>query len=192
MRRSRQLEDGRARAGRSALPRRRAGRARRSPRRRSRRAGSTTDAARSCSRRSPICPNIIRPAPRPRSCAPRCPEIGRSVGAGRAVVEFGSGIVDQDAAPARRDRSPPPMCRSTFRAISCANRADALAARFPGLPVYPVEADFMQPVALPDAVARLPKLGFFPGSTIGNMIAARPRSTCCARCASRWARARCC
>ena len=28
----------------------------------------------------------------------------------------------------------------------------------------------MRKVALPDAVANLPKLGFFPGSTIGNMV----------------------
>ena len=28
----------------------------------------------------------------------------------------------------------------------------------------------MQPIALPDAVADAPKLGFFPGSTIGNMV----------------------
>ena len=49
--------------------------------------------------------------------------------------------------------------------------AEALAARFPGLPVYPVEADFMRRVELPRQVESLPKLGFFPGSTIGNMIA---------------------
>jgi uncharacterized SAM-dependent methyltransferase len=30
----------------------------------------------------------------------------------------------------------------------------------------------MHPIALPDAVAAMPKLGFFPGSTIGNMVAA--------------------
>ena len=47
----------------------------------------------------------------------------------------------------------------------------ALAAKFPGLPVLPVEADFMRRVELPAEVAGLPKLGFFPGSTIGNMIA---------------------
>jgi len=46
-----------------------------------------------------------------------------------------------------------------------------LAAKFPGLPVYPVEADFMRRVELPEQVASLPKLGFFPGSTIGNMVA---------------------
>jgi dimethylhistidine N-methyltransferase len=44
---------------------------------------------------------------------------------------------------------------------------------FPGLRVYPVEADFTKPFALPGQVANLPKLGFFPGSTIGNFV---PRS----------------
>ena len=67
-----------------------------------------------------------------------------------------------------------------------------LAGKFPGLPIHPVEADFMKPVRLPDEVADLPKLGFFPGSTIGNMVArtavdllrsmradARRRTRCC-------------
>jgi hypothetical protein len=52
----------------------------------------------------------------------------------------------------------------------------------PGLPVHPVEADFMQPVRLPDAVVALPKLGFFPGSTNRQHGRAHRRSTCCARC----------
>jgi dimethylhistidine N-methyltransferase len=33
-----------------------------------------------------------------------------------------------------------------------------------------VEADFMGPITLPDAVGASPKLGFFPGSTIGNLV----------------------
>ena len=44
---------------------------------------------------------------------------------------------------------------------------------FSDLEVYPVEADFTKPFALPDEVAGLPRLGFFPGSTIGNFV---PRS----------------
>ncbi|MCL6683727.1 L-histidine N(alpha)-methyltransferase [Sphingomonas alba] len=44
---------------------------------------------------------------------------------------------------------------------------------FPDIHVYPVEADFTKPFALPPEVAELPKLGFFPGSTIGNFV---PRS----------------
>jgi len=48
--------------------------------------------------------------------------------------------------------------------------AAALAADFPDLPIYPVEADFMRPITLPDEVQGGTKLGFFPGSTIGNLV----------------------
>jgi dimethylhistidine N-methyltransferase len=44
-----------------------------------------------------------------------------------------------------------------------------LAARHPTLPVYPIVSDFMKPVVLPHALAGLARLGFFPGSTIGNL-----------------------
>jgi uncharacterized SAM-dependent methyltransferase len=36
--------------------------------------------------------------------------------------------------------------------------------------VLPVTADFARPLTLPPAIADLPKLGFFPGSTIGNFV----------------------
>lgn len=47
-------------------------------------------------------------------------------------------------------------------------QAAALRADVPNLKVYPVVADFMTPFALPESVAAAPKVGFFPGSTIGN------------------------
>src|ERR1700730_8954757 len=47
-------------------------------------------------------------------------------------------------------------------------QADALREDFPALSVYPVAADFTAPFALPDAVRAMPKVGFFPGSTLGN------------------------
>ncbi|WP_315761797.1 L-histidine N(alpha)-methyltransferase [Sphingomonas sp. Y38-1Y] len=97
-----------------------------------------------------------------------CGEIAEQVGPGRAVIEFGSG-----------------SSTKTPRLLGCTDpaayvpidisgdflRASAaeLARGFPGLPVLPVEANFMHPVPLPAAVADMPKLGFFPGSTIGNM-----------------------
>lgn len=92
------------------------------------------------------------------------------IGAGRAVVEFGSGssvktpLLLKAIDPAAY--VPLDISGDFLRAA-----ADDLATKFPGLPVYPVEADFMRQVALPEAVADLPKLGFFPGSTIGNMVA---------------------
>jgi dimethylhistidine N-methyltransferase len=47
-----------------------------------------------------------------------------------------------------------------------------LQARYPALPITPLEADFTHPARLPAAIGRLPKLGFFPGSTIGNLAPA--------------------
>jgi dimethylhistidine N-methyltransferase len=54
-------------------------------------------------------------------------------------------------------------------------QADALRKDFPGLAIYPVAADFTAPFALPDAVSAMPKVGFFPGSTIGNF---EPHEAC--------------
>ena len=53
--------------------------------------------------------------------------------------------------------------------------AQRLRQDYPNLSILPVVADFMQPFALPDAVADLPKIGFFPGSTIGNF---EPHEAC--------------
>jgi dimethylhistidine N-methyltransferase len=44
----------------------------------------------------------------------------------------------------------------------------ALRCEYPKLQVLPVAADFTKPFALPEAVRMMPRVGFFPGSTIGN------------------------
>jgi L-histidine N-alpha-methyltransferase len=97
-------------------------------------------------------------------------ELAALVGAGRAVVEFGSGSSVKTplllAAIAPAAYVPLDISGDFLRAAA----AD-LAGKFPGLPVHPVEADFMRRIELPPEVAELPKLGFFPGSTIGNMVA---------------------
>jgi dimethylhistidine N-methyltransferase len=54
-------------------------------------------------------------------------------------------------------------------------QAEALGQDFPGLDVYPVAADFTEPFALPGAVSAMPKVGFFPGSTLGNL---EPHEAC--------------
>jgi dimethylhistidine N-methyltransferase len=54
-------------------------------------------------------------------------------------------------------------------------QADALRRDFPGLAVYPVAADFTAPFALPATIANMPKVGFFPGSTLGNF---EPHEAC--------------
>ena len=47
--------------------------------------------------------------------------------------------------------------------------ARRLRGSHPYLPVHPVVADFLRPVSLPALVEQTPRLGFFPGSTIGNL-----------------------
>lgn len=97
-------------------------------------------------------------------------DIAGAIGPGRAVVELGSGSSTKTplllAAIDPAAYVPVDISGDFLR-----GSAEALAARFPGLPVYPVEADFTQKVALPRETGALPKLGFFPGSTIGNMVA---------------------
>ena len=99
----------------------------------------------------------------------RATDFAAAIGPGKAVVEFGSGssvktpLLLSAIEPAAY--VPLDIAGDFLRAA-----ADDLATKFPGLPVYPVEADFMKVVELPREVAEMPKLGFFPGSTIGNMV----------------------
>jgi dimethylhistidine N-methyltransferase len=96
-------------------------------------------------------------------------EIAAMLGKGEAVVEFGSGssaktpILLRAVAPAFY--VPIDISGDFLR-----DAADALRAEFPDLPIHPVEADFMRRLDLPAEIAGAPKLGFFPGSTIGNLV----------------------
>ncbi|MCB1393997.1 L-histidine N(alpha)-methyltransferase [Nitrobacter sp.] len=47
-------------------------------------------------------------------------------------------------------------------------QADGLRKDFPHLEIHPVTTDFTAPFLLPDQVRAMPKVGFFPGSTLGN------------------------
>ena len=100
------------------------------------------------------------------------PELAARIHKRMAVVEFGAGsaaktpLLLEPIAPAAYapvDISPDYLEGAT---------AD-IRTRFDGLPVLPIEADFVKPFSLPGEIADLPKLGFFPGSTIGNFV---PRS----------------
>lgn len=97
-------------------------------------------------------------------------KVAEMSGAGRAVVEFGSGSSAKTPHILRETRPAayvPIDISGEFLAASAAQ----LQTQFPQLPIYPLEADFMRRLKLPPEVSDMPKLGFFPGSTIGNMIA---------------------
>ncbi len=98
-----------------------------------------------------------------------CPEVAEIAGAGRAVVEFGSGSSTKTPILLKA------VAPSVYVPIDISGdflreSSRVLADQFPELLVLPFEADFMRPLALPKTIADTPKLGFFPGSTIGNMI----------------------
>jgi dimethylhistidine N-methyltransferase len=101
--------------------------------------------------------------------AAHCREVAAIAGADEAVVEFGSG--SSAKTPILLEAVEP----SAYVPIDISgdflrDSAAALQERFPKLAILPVEADFMRPITLPEQVRGATKLGFFPGSTIGNMV----------------------
>jgi dimethylhistidine N-methyltransferase len=94
-------------------------------------------------------------------------EIARLIPQGAALVEFGAGATTKVRLLLERSRFaayvPVDISGDFLKA-----QADGLRRDFPQLAVYPVAADFTAPFALPDAIADMPKVGFFPGSTLGN------------------------
>jgi L-histidine N-alpha-methyltransferase len=104
-----------------------------------------------------------------------CAEVAERVGTDATVVEFGSGSSIKTRillkAMPRATYVPIDIC-GEFLEEAC----ESLQAQFPHLRIVPVEANFLEPVNLPlqrgSAGAGETVLGFFPGSTIGNMTAA--------------------
>src|SRR5271170_5490068 len=101
-------------------------------------------------------------------------EISATIPKGAALVEFGAGattkvrlLLNECAFGAY---VPVDISGDFLKA-----QADALRKDFPALDVHPVTADFTTPFALPDAIGAMAKVGFFPGSTLGNF---EPHEAC--------------
>jgi dimethylhistidine N-methyltransferase len=99
--------------------------------------------------------------------AQRAPDIARLIPAGAALIEFGSGstvkarIVLATAAVAA-------YVPVDISAGFLNSEAGRLKRDLPRLQILPVAADFTKPFDLPAAIRARPRVGFFPGSTIGN------------------------
>ncbi|MES2337802.1 MAG: L-histidine N(alpha)-methyltransferase [Pseudomonadota bacterium] len=98
-------------------------------------------------------------------------DLAARVPAGAAVVEFGSGSSMKTPRLIEAVR-PAAYVPIDISGDFLRDSAATIAAAFPDVAVAPLEGDFTRPLKLPDGVKALPKLGFFPGSTIGNMLAA--------------------
>src|SRR5262245_36716249 len=103
-----------------------------------------------------------------RGCAP---EIAALAGPGRLLVEFGSGssVKTRLLLDALKDVSGymPIDISGEHLEASCRR----LRGDYPSLAILPVCADYMDLAALPwlPGASAAPRLGFFPGSTIGNL-----------------------
>lgn len=87
---------------------------------------------------------------------------------GAALVEFGSGSTAKirlllEAAPHIATYVPVDISADYLE-----EQAQELHRDFPQLKILPVAADFTKPFELPLGVRKLARVGFFPGSTIGN------------------------
>ncbi|RYE71758.1 MAG: L-histidine N(alpha)-methyltransferase, partial [Oxalobacteraceae bacterium] len=97
------------------------------------------------------------------------PDFLAEVGRHRVVVEFGSGSsVKTPLLLSQID--PAAYVPIDISGDFLRQSAAELGEHFPDLPIIPVEGDFMRAVTLPSTSPGEMRLGFFPGSTIGNMI----------------------
>lgn len=96
-----------------------------------------------------------------------CRKVAAIVGPGRAVVEFGAGSVTKTP-HLLKEIAPAAYVAMDISGDFLRESTDTLARDFPNIPICAVEADFTRSAALPKMLDGLPRLGFFPGSTIGN------------------------
>jgi L-histidine N-alpha-methyltransferase len=96
-------------------------------------------------------------------------DIAGHVPPGAAVVEFGAGSATKT--PLLLEAiAPTSYVPVDISGDYLGESANELQRRFPRLEVIPVVADFARPFSLPGGIEQLPRLGFFPGSTIGNFV----------------------
>ena len=101
-------------------------------------------------------------------------EIVEAAGQPAALVEYGASdetksLVLLDAAALRRTPRFEAYVPIDVAASALAALCGRLATTRPELAVHPIVADFLESIVLPEAVQGRPLLGFFPGSTIGNL-----------------------
>ncbi len=94
---------------------------------------------------------------------------------GAALIEFGSGSSTKTRIVLDAARQLAAYVPVDISAEFLLQQIDGLRSEYPRLTMLPVAADFSQPFEPPDAIAAMPRVGFFPGSTIGNL---EPHEAC--------------
>ena len=103
-------------------------------------------------------------------------EIAALAGDGRILIEFGSGSSRKTSLLLDALSRVPAYIPIDIAAESLREAAEWLSGRHPGLTIAPLIADFTATRALPPLARRKPRLGFFSGSTIGNLTHGEARA----------------
>ena len=98
------------------------------------------------------------------------------VPAGGALVEFGSGASVKTRLLLDSGAHFGTYVPIDISADFLLSTATDLRRRHPSIVIEPVVGDFLSPVQLPDRLSAVPKVGFFPGSTLGNILPSAAQS----------------
>lgn len=95
-------------------------------------------------------------------------DIGQRIGPDAEILEFGAGSLQKVSYLLRAMEHPGRYIPIDISGEHLASSVWQLRQQFPGLDVFPIVADYTQDWALPPMVSTGRRVGFFPGSTIGN------------------------
>ncbi len=98
----------------------------------------------------------------------RAAEIAAQIGADAEIVEFGAGSLTKVRLLLDALNSPRRYLPIDISGEHLAAAANRLRADYPALAVEPIVADYTRPFELPPRLGRGQRVGFFPGSTLGN------------------------
>jgi dimethylhistidine N-methyltransferase len=99
----------------------------------------------------------------------RACEIACETPAGSVLIEFGSGSSLKTELLLAEMRDLYAYIPIDISDAALRGAQARIEERFPDLRVLPLRGDFAQPIPMPPDVVGRPRLGFFPGSTIGNL-----------------------
>jgi dimethylhistidine N-methyltransferase len=96
------------------------------------------------------------------------PAIAKLIPDDAAIVDFGAGSSAKARILLREARRVAAYVPVDISAEFLSSEAMKLHEDLPDLVLHPIAADFTKPFALPASISSKPRVGFFPGSTIGN------------------------
>lgn len=97
------------------------------------------------------------------------PEVAEVAGPGAVVVEFGSGASEKTRILLDALDGPSVYVPLDISPDALTEAAGRIAAGYPNLDVHPIAGDFERLSPLPADIGGARRLGFFPGSTLGNL-----------------------